>query len=212
MKKRHKNINILWALPFVFTFKAGVSPVFQSFNIGYSKRLTDIDFLFFPFPQSQTKWRKQLYDRSTSSFFLGTNASIFNTQDQAVPIVPPAGDFLWHHTLAHGLALPPLYPSLRFLRDVRLMVFLNSLLEVNLTTHLWSLTGTRTVILWPVLWILHLITVWKLLTDLLSGETIKTAGNEWGLDQQSYRNMRRSNCGSNPGSKLMLTYYQSAIQ
>ncbi|KAK2869762.1 hypothetical protein Q8A67_024154 [Cirrhinus molitorella] len=25
---------------------------------------------------------------------LGTNASIFNTQDQAVPFVPPAGDFL----------------------------------------------------------------------------------------------------------------------
>lgn len=104
-----------------------------------------------------------------------------------------------------------LSPSLTFLRDVRLMVFPNSLLEVNLPTHLWSLTGTRTVILWPVLRILHLITVWKLLTDLLSGETIKTAGNEWGLDQQSCGNMRRSNCESNPGSKLMLAYYQSAM-
>lgn len=46
--------------------------------------------------------------------------------------------------------------------------------------------------------------MWKLLTDLLSGETIKAAGSEWGLDQRCYRNLGRSNCESNPGSKLML--------
>lgn len=62
-------------------------------------------FFLFSLKSQMKWWRKQLYDRSASSSFLGTNAPIFNTQNQAVPFVPPAGDFLWHHTHAHGLAL-----------------------------------------------------------------------------------------------------------
>lgn len=79
--------------------KAGVSPVFQSFNIGYSKQLTD--FTFFLFFLHRHKWNvmeKTVMRWLYLFLLLGTNASIFNTQDQALPFVPPTGHFLWHHT------------------------------------------------------------------------------------------------------------------
>lgn len=79
--------------------KAGVSPVFQSFNIGYSKQLTD--FTFFLFFLHRHKWNvmeKTVMRWLYLFLLLGTNTSIFNTQDQALPFVPPTGHFLWHHT------------------------------------------------------------------------------------------------------------------
>ncbi len=124
---------------------------------------------------------KQSCDCSTLFLLLGTNASIFNTQDQAVPFVPPAGDFLWHHTRTRTRS--PTVTCLSFYFFGMFSSWFSLIVFWRLisppTCGLWQELALW--FLWPALRILHLITMWKLLTDLLSERTIKAAGSEWGL-------------------------------